>query len=74
MACCRKRRWRVRIVSGGVGFLRPWLGRPIGKQHQRTDHLVPPWHLIHEAQLQLRKRVVGSTVAPSTCDQIAELI
>jgi hypothetical protein len=56
MACCRKRRWRVRTVSGGVGFLRPLLSRPIGSQDQGADHLVTPLDLIHEAQLQLRKR------------------
>ena len=39
----------------GVRFLRSLLGRPIGKQHQGTDHLIAPVNRIHEAQLQLRK-------------------
>ena len=42
-------------VGVGVGFLRPLLGRPIGKQHQGADQLVAPLGLIDEAQLQLRK-------------------
>jgi hypothetical protein len=54
MACCRKRRWRVRTVSEGEDVL-PLLGHPIGKQDQGADHLVTPLDLIHEAQLQLRK-------------------
>ena len=56
MPCCRKRRWRVRTVSGWVSrLLRPLLGRPIGEQHQGPDDLVAPLGLIHEAQLQLCK-------------------
>jgi hypothetical protein len=39
----------------GVGFLRPLLGRPIGKQDQGPDDLIAPLGLIHEAPLQLRK-------------------
>jgi hypothetical protein len=42
-------------VRMGMGFLRPLLGRPIGKQDQRADHLIAPLGLIHEAQLQLCK-------------------
>jgi hypothetical protein len=40
----------------GVRLLGPLWGRAIGKQHERTNHLVPPLDLIHEAQLQLGKR------------------
>jgi ABC-type uncharacterized transport system substrate-binding protein len=40
----------------GVGFLSPLGGGPIGKQDQRTNHLVPPLDLIYEPQLQLGKR------------------
>jgi hypothetical protein len=54
MACCRKRRWTVRTMSGGGVFLRPLLGRPIGSQDQGADYLVTPLDLIHEARLQLR--------------------
>ena len=37
----------------GLRFLGALLGRPIGKQHQGSDHLIAPLHLIHEAQVQL---------------------
>ena len=43
-------------VRMGLRFLGPLLGRPIGKEHQGTDHLIAPLDLIDEAQLQLRKR------------------
>ena len=43
-------------VRMGLRFLGPLRGRAIGKQHQGTDHLIAPLNLIHEAQLQLRKR------------------
>ena len=43
-------------VRMGLRFLGPLRGRPIGKQHERADHLIAPLDLIDEAQLQLRKR------------------
>ena len=43
-------------VRMGLRFLGPLRGRPIGKEHQRTDHVIAPLDLIDEAQLQLRKR------------------
>jgi hypothetical protein len=43
-------------VRMGLRFLGPLLGRPIGEQYEGTDDLIAPLDLIHEAQLQLRKR------------------
>ena len=43
-------------VRMGRRFLGPLRGRPIGKEHQGPDHFTAPLDLIHEAQLQLRKR------------------
>ena len=56
MPCCRKRRWRVRTVSGWVSVsCARCCGRPIGEQHQGPDHFIAPLGLIHKAQLQLCK-------------------
>jgi hypothetical protein len=43
-------------VRMGCRFLGSWRDRPIGKEHQGTDHRIAPLPLIDEAQLPWRKR------------------
>jgi hypothetical protein len=54
-------------VRMGLRFLGPLHRRPIGKEHQGTDDLIAPLNLIHEAQLQLRKRCGRFHGSPFTC-------
>jgi hypothetical protein len=43
-------------VGMGRGFVRAWLGRPIGEQHEGANDLVAPLRPVHKTQLQLCKR------------------